>query len=642
MRFSHPIFFVAVALSSLLFAMCARAENGFFKVRRGIPNSRYYFEKNIVGNQYVFFIGNEVLSGAGLKDSSLRYSTQMIQAFKKYFPESNIIETRHMQPGGSWFARYRTSSGQAVFGEVICSGHLAILDCAAGDSTADETHVKTWLEELIRQTTLYRATHSIIVVYTLTPAMLDAYRAGRTPDYIAWCEEIAEHYDVPSLNLAQYAAEKILAGEISEAEFSQDGILPTDAGANIYADATRLFVDALMATDDTEQNTGQSVVRYTLPAPKMSQTNAKCRIVAYENAAFSPGWKSGQESPILPFRHLLTTSRRGETLSLSFVGSEVGLIDVVGADSACLEFSIDGGAWEKIPNAHATPASTQFAMRPILLAEGLEREKEHTFVLRTSDEGVARIGGILLNGTTQNPFEGLSTLERIDKIYGAMDPIRYTPEADRFRYLPKTMAKLRDGGTLRMVLLGDSIMGNTSGSNFELLLERRYPKCDIVKIASLRSSTGCRYYQDENRVEEYVVRHQPDLLIIGGISNGGDWEAIRSVIRQSRAKLPELEILLVTPVFGSVRDSHIKNWQYELDETRDPFRFHLRRVAEEEKCAYFDMTAPWWRYILESGKTYGWFMGDAVHANARGCQIIGRLLDIYFTNDNLSNDNPTK
>ena len=48
------------------------------------------------------------------------------------------------------------------------------------------------------------------------------------------------------------------------------------------------------------------------------------------------------------------------------------------------------------------------------------------------------------------------------------------------------------------------------------------------------------------------------------------------------------------------------------------------------RCAFFDMTGPWWTYIQESGKTYGWFMGDAVHANARGCQIIGRLLEIWF------------
>ena len=133
---------------------------------------------------------------------------------------------------------------------------------------------------------------------------------------------------------------------------------------------------------------------------------------------------------------------------------------------------------------------------------------------------------------------------KIDAIYAAMDPIKYTPPTGRFKYIPKGYERpLKEGGELRMVLLGDSIMGNTSGSSFEQLLMRRYPKCKIKKIASLRSSTGCNWYQHENRVEHYVFRHNPDLLVIGGISNGSDPEAVRSVVKQVRAKMPDLEIL---------------------------------------------------------------------------------------------------
>ena len=34
------------------------------------------------------------------------------------------------------------------------------------------------------------------------------------------------------------------------------------------------------------------------------------------------------------------------------------------------------------------------------------------------------------------------------------------------------------------------------------------------------------------------------------------------------------------------------------------------------------MTGPWWQYVKDSGKTYGWFRGDAVHANERGTQVL--------------------
>ena len=196
------------------------AAEEYFKVRYGIPNSQYFFKTNAVGNQYLFFIGNSVLAGTGLKDANLRYSAQMVKGFKKYFPETSPHETRHMYPGGSWFGLFRCARGQAVFGEVICSGHLAILDFAADDRNADIELVKTSLEGLVRQVTLYRATHSRILVYTLTPEMLEAYKAGKVPEYISVCEQIADHYKIPSLNLAKYAADKINSDAISFKDFS--------------------------------------------------------------------------------------------------------------------------------------------------------------------------------------------------------------------------------------------------------------------------------------------------------------------------------------------------------------------------------------------------------------------------------------
>lgn len=606
-------------------AMRAAEAAEFYQIRGGIPNSQHYFRANIVGNQYLFFLGNSVLAGTGLKDANLRYSAQMVQGFKRHFPEAAVIETRHMQPGGSWFGLFRCSRGQAVFGEVICSGHLAILDFAADDRGADLERVKTSLEGLVRQVILYRATHSQILVYTLTPEMLQAYRAGQAPEYIRISEQIAEHYGIPSLNLARYAAEKILAGEITFEAFSADGVNPTDAGAKIYAAAVAEFIDALLAATPIPEQPQ----RRTLPPPLFPDTDDNGRIVAYEDAAVqrSGNWKPGQASPIGPFRHLLVSNEVGATLTLRFQGSEIGLIDVVDKGGADYEYAVDAAAFRKLPAPQDVTAPT---MRTVSLANGLDRQAEHELVLKVASPGTVRLGGFLLNGRVADAFAWLSTLERIDAIYAAMDPLAYQPPAGRHANLPRTMSKLRDGGELRMVLLGDSIMGNTSGSSFELLLMRNYPKCKIVKIASLRSSTGCTYYREDNRVQEYVLKHNPDLLVIGGISNRGDAEAVRSVVQQVRAQKPDTEVLLLTPVFGAVRDEHIRTFTREIDTTTSNFRFNLQKVAAEEKCVFFDMTGPWWAYIQDSGKTYGWFMGDAVHANARGCQIIGRLLEAWF------------
>lgn len=616
-----------ILLSALLSTCCAWSvhADGFYQVRGGIPNSQHFFKANVVGNQYLFFVGNSVLAGTGLKDAELRYSAQLIKGFKRHFPDATMIERRNTQPGGSWFGLYRVSRGQPVFGEVIASGHLAILDFAADDRHADLAQVKTSLEGLVRQIALYRPTHSTILVYTLTPEMLAAYRSGQTPEYIQLCEQIASHYHLPSLNLAEYAAKKILAGQLSFEVFSADGINPTDAGARIYAEATAEFADALMRACPVPGKP-QPV---KLPAPLFPETNDQGRIIAYEDAqvARTGDWKAGQASPIGPFRHLLVSEHSGATLRLKFKGSEIGILDVVDQDSAGFEFALDGSSTQRLA---VPPGLTGPVMRPVSLAKGLDRTVEHELVLRVASPGTARIGGFLLNGTIADTYAGLSALEKIDAIYARMDPLTYQPPAGRFTHLPKAMSKFRDGGELRMVLLGDSIMGNTSSSSFELLLMRNYPKCKVVKIASLRSSTGCTYYREENRVQDYVLKHHPDLLVIGGISNRGDAEAVRSVIQQVRAKKPDTEVLLLTPVFGSITDEHIRTFSREIDPTTSNFRYHMQQVAAEESCAFFDMTGPWWEYIQKSGKTYGWFMGDAVHANERGCQIIGRLLEAWF------------
>lgn len=604
--------------------MPVQSDGDFYHIRGGIPNSQYFFKADSKGNQYLFFIGNSVLAGTGLKNPELRYSFQMVNGFKKYFPDATMVERRNIFPGGSWLGQYRCSWGQPVFGEVIASGHLVIHDFAADDRNVDIKQAKNSIEALVRQVNLYRSTHSQIMVYTLTPEMLKDYRKGKTPEYISISEQIAAHYGIPSLNLAQYAAGKIIAGEISFEEFSSDGINPTDAGAEIYAEAVKIFIDKLM----TAYPVPEKPEPYTLAPLLFPDTYANGRVIAYENpeVKLSGKWETGKESPIEPFRHLLVSDEVGSTLTLKFKGAEIGIIDVVDKDSPAYEYSIDKGKFRKLPAPENIASPT---MRPVSLAKNLNLNQEHELVLKIASPGTSKMGGFMVNGSIADAFADLSPLEKIDAIYAGMAPIPFTPPAGRFSNMPKTMDKLRKGSELRMVLLGDSIMGDTSGSSFELLLMRNYPKCNIIKIPSLRSGTGCRFYQEDGNVQQYVLRHDPDLLVIGGISNG-DAEAVRSVVRQVLMKKPDTEILLLTPVFGMMRDEHLRTWTREIDPSSGTFRANMLKVASDEKTAFFDMTGPWWEYIQNSGKTTGWFMRDPVHANDRGRQIIGRLLEIWF------------
>jgi hypothetical protein len=94
--------------------------------------------------------------------------------------------------------------------------------------------------------------------------------------------------------------------------------------------------------------------------------------------------------------------------------------------------------------------------------------------------------------------------------------------------------------------------------------------------------------------------------------------------------VPEKPVTPVRPCGGATPDRHIKEWTFDIKSDPADYRNRLRRLAEEEKCGFVDMTGPWWQYVRDSGKDYGWFQRDRVHANDRGFQILGRILEKFF------------
>ena len=223
------------------------------------------------------------------------------------------------------------------------------------------------------------------------------------------------------------------------------------------------------------------------------------------------------------------------------------------------------------------------------------------------------------------------TLEQIQKAYAEMPPVRYRPPADRWEKLPQTKQRLTAGGTLRVVMLGDSIVNDTSRSGWTYIVERRHPRCTIDKITSVRGSTGCWWYREAGRVQKFVLDHKPDLVIIGGISHRNDLGSIRDVIGQIRERAAP-DFLLMTGAFGSVDPRDDAQWQ-KINDPRhySDYRKGLEKLADEVHAAFLDMETAWGRYIHDSGKELDWFKRDPIHADERGEQILGHILANYLS-----------
>ena len=223
------------------------------------------------------------------------------------------------------------------------------------------------------------------------------------------------------------------------------------------------------------------------------------------------------------------------------------------------------------------------------------------------------------------------TLDQIQRIYSEIPAVRYTPPSDRWRNLPETKKLLTEGERLRVVMLGDSIVNDTSRSCWNLLVEQKYPECRIIKITSVRGSTGCWWYKEPERLRKFVLDHDPNLVMIGGISQRDNISSIRDVIRKIR-KASETDILLMTGAFGRVDPRDDAQWQRISEPNHySDYRTDLEKLAHETTSAFLDMEAAWGAYIRECGKDLEWFKRDPIHANERGEQILGHILAAYLS-----------
>jgi hypothetical protein len=574
----------------------------------------------------VVYLGGAITNGQGASRENHGYSALVTAQIRRLAPEMRLVEFNHsLADEGSWLAAFRAGTDVVRHYMPLC---LVVVELVLDDAAEHPERGQAALEGLVRQIRRAHPQADLLFVYPFSRP---------TSPAIAWHERVATHYHIPSVNLAQLVEAHLAAGTLKLDQFAADGRHPTDRAHAFYAAAIRPLLESGKAA-----GSGTPLKR-PLPKPLCAQPLEQAGTFAYELADLEPGWLTGQEntmddrfyrSAVGRFRSLLVCDRPGPMATLRFRGTTVGLFGPVGPDNGALEFSIDGGPWQQ---RTFRPSPQGLRPQALRLADGLTPGTEHQVRMRMAQQPPAgsagrtvRIGYFLVNGQVDDRYKNLAPLARIDAIYRQMEPLKYIPPADRWQWIPQTMAKLRNGPALRIVMLGDSIVSDTASSQFELLLERLYPKCKITKIRSVRGSTGCWWYKDEGRVNDWVLKHEPDLLMIGGISQRDDVDSIREVIRQVRAARPQVEVLVMTPVFGSYDPRADKDWAFELDANGPSYRSRLKRMAAQEQVEFVNMTGPWGTYLREADKARGWFMRDPVHANERGQQILGRILERYF------------
>lgn len=222
------------------------------------------------------------------------------------------------------------------------------------------------------------------------------------------------------------------------------------------------------------------------------------------------------------------------------------------------------------------------------------------------------------------------SLAQIKTIQQAMPKGEFAPPPPDWKYLKRTRRLLHEGGEVRLLALGDSIVNDTMRSGWVAQLQEAYPKAQLKTTVYVRGGGGCQHYKEEDRVLKNIVPRKPDLVLIGGISQQ-DIASIREVIRQLRAGLPKVEVLLATGTFGTADPRDARSLAKAPHSGTGPYGQALKKLAAEEHSAYLDMTTPWAEYIRSSKLHPHLFYRDAVHANEFGEQILAKILMAFWT-----------
>lgn len=258
------------------------------------------------------------------------------------------------------------------------------------------------LEGVIRQIRRHDPTTDVIVLHTLHQGAVPIYQSGDTPQPVQGFEEAADHYGVPSLDLAAGVSRMLAGGEIAWDDFSKDSCHPTDQGYQLFTDWITARLEAWLSDPKPPHE-------LTLPEP-LDPAN-------WEHATMTPigqmpdveggrpddyanfGWARD----MLPGLLLLDTP--GEELRFRFRGTLFGLNGIIGPDSGTIGLIIDGE--DRGKHQLWDPWCTYYRVQAHFLASGLA-DGEHEAVIRVLDEKAEqstghalRVAFVLNNGEAE-------------------------------------------------------------------------------------------------------------------------------------------------------------------------------------------------------------------------------------------------
>ncbi|QDU48368.1 SGNH/GDSL hydrolase family protein [Gimesia panareensis] len=307
-------------------------------LRGSYQNSKQKFESTKTG--HVAFLGGSITEMNG-------YRPMVCEFLEKTFPETKFTFTNAgISSTCSNTGAFRTSRDVLSKGPV----DLFFVEFAVNDDQ-DAGHSREaairGMEGVIAQIRRHNPYADIVMVHFVNPSMLETIQQHKKPLSSSSHEQVAEHYQVSTIDLASEVARLINAEQLTWKQYG--GTHPAPFGNAICA----AMIDKLLTRAWKTSGPREKHPAPDKPLDPYSFRNG--RLINVKQATLNSGWEikvpawdslPGSKRSRFTSIPMLCADKPGSELELDFEGTALGAFIVAGPDAGELEVSIDGGPFE--------------------------------------------------------------------------------------------------------------------------------------------------------------------------------------------------------------------------------------------------------------------------------------------------------
>jgi len=332
----------------------------------------------------IAYFGGSITAQSGWRPKTLAW-------FKQHFPKAQIQEINAAIGGtGSDLGVFRYK--QDVLDH---KPDLVFVEFSVNDGGTPPEKIYRAIEGIVRQTWRADPTIDLCFAYTFCTGQEQALDRGQCPQAASAHEHLADHYGIPSINMALRVAQLAQQGKLvfkadkddkspdlqGKIVFSNDGVHPLDAGHEVYLQVIAGALQRIQA---------QSKARaHELKPPFRADHWEAAKLVPLDKKMLQGSWQQldRQQGLGKDFGNRLPAiwegTQPGDKIQFKFKGTLVGLYDLLGPDGGQVVWNLDGVPGG--PRPRFDHYCTYYRLAALRIAEGLE-EKEHNVTIEIHPE----------------------------------------------------------------------------------------------------------------------------------------------------------------------------------------------------------------------------------------------------------------